>query len=61
MAKKARYLKPGPDRTVLQEDGAPWPADGMEAPETAFVRRRVADGDLVPATTKTTPKEAAEK
>ncbi|MFC3074690.1 DUF2635 domain-containing protein [Shinella pollutisoli] len=61
MAKKARTLKPGPGRTVLQEDGTPWPADGMEAPDTAFVRRRIRDEDLVPAAPKPAPKEASEK
>lgn len=61
MAKKPLFLKPGEDRTVLQEDGTPWPADGMDAPNTAFVRRRMADNDLVPATLKTAPKEADNK
>lgn len=61
MAKKPLYLKPGEGRTVLQEGGEPWPIDGMEAPDTAFVRRRITDLDLVPATPKTAPKEASAK
>lgn len=39
----------GEGRTVLQEDGQPWPQDGMEDPGTLYTRRRVADGDLVAA------------
>jgi hypothetical protein len=58
---KPLFLKPGEDRTVFQEDGTPWPADGMEAPDTTFVRRRIADKDLVPATPKSEPKEADPK
>lgn len=42
-----KFLKPAEGRTVHQPDGAPWPADGMEAPSTLFVRRRIADGDLI--------------
>jgi len=44
-----RFLKAAEGRTVDQEDGSPWPADGMTAPDTLFVRRRVRDGDLVDA------------
>lgn len=46
MAKK--YLAPVKDRLVPQEDGMPWPAEGMEDPDTLYSRRRLADGDLVP-------------
>jgi hypothetical protein len=45
----SKYLKPAQGRTVDQEDGTPWPADGMDAPNTLFVRRRIADGDLIEA------------
>jgi len=58
---KPLFLKPGIGCFVLQEDGTPWPEDGMEAPDTTFVRRRIADKDLVPATPKTEPKEADQK
>jgi hypothetical protein len=43
----SQFLKPAEGRTVDQEDGSPWPVDGMEAPNTLFVRRRIADGDLI--------------
>ncbi|QRF50005.1 DUF2635 domain-containing protein [Rhizobium rosettiformans] len=46
MAKKD-YLAPAKDRLVPQEDGTPWPTEGMEDPDTLYTRRRVADGDLV--------------
>lgn len=34
-------------RTVLQEDGQPWPAEGKVPENTHYNRRRIADGDLV--------------
>lgn len=43
------FLKPAEGCTVDQEDGRPWPAEGMDAPNTLFVRRRIACGDLVEA------------
>lgn len=44
-----RILIAAPGRTVLQEDGRSWPAEGMEDPNTLFTRRRIADLDLVDA------------
>lgn len=44
-----RFLKPAPGRHVDQLDGTPWPADGMEADNSLFVRRRLKDGDLIEA------------
>jgi hypothetical protein len=44
-----RFLKPAPGRHVDQLDGTPWPAEGMDAPDTLFVRRRIKDGDLIEA------------
>ncbi|ANM05230.1 hypothetical protein AMC78_CH03161 [Rhizobium phaseoli] len=41
------FYKPAEGCTVDQEDGRPWPAEGMDAPNTLFVRRRIACGDLV--------------
>lgn len=41
------FYKPAEGMTVDQENGTPWPADGMDAPDTLFVRRRIACGDLV--------------
>lgn len=43
------FLKPGEGRTMFQQDGQPWPAEGMDAPDTLFVRRRLRDLDLVEA------------
>lgn len=44
-----KYLKPAPGRAIYQMDGKPWPADGMDAENSLFVRRRLKDGDLVEA------------
>ena len=46
---KVQILIQGEGRTVLQEDGTSWPADGLEDPQTLFTRRRIADGDLIQA------------
>ncbi|KEC73908.1 hypothetical protein RLPCCGM1_c2027 [Rhizobium leguminosarum bv. phaseoli CCGM1] len=43
------FYRPAEGCTVDQEDGRPWPAEGMDAPNTLFVRRRIACGDLVEA------------
>ncbi|XKM42028.1 DUF2635 domain-containing protein [Rhizobium ruizarguesonis] len=43
------FYKPAEGMTVDQENGTPWPADGMDALNTLFVRRRIACGDLVEA------------
>lgn len=44
-------------RTVLQEDGRPWPVEGLPDPDTLFTRRRLNDGDLI-ISTETTEAEA---
>ncbi len=43
------FYKPAEGCTVDQEDGRPWPAEGMDAPNTLFVRRRISCGDLIEA------------
>lgn len=43
------FFKPAEGCTVDQEDGTPWPANGMDAPNTLFNRRRIACGDLIEA------------
>ena len=43
------FFKPDEGCTVDQEDGTPWPDEGMDAPNTLFVRRRIACGDLIEA------------
>lgn len=35
------FYKPAEGMTVDQENGTPWPAEGMDAPDTLFVRRRM--------------------
>ncbi len=52
-----KFLKPADGRTVPQPDGRPWPAEGMDADDTLYVRRRLADGDLVAATVLAVPSE----
>lgn len=45
-----KFLKAAEGRTVRQEDtGEIWPAEGAFAENTRFIRRRLADGDLVVA------------
>ncbi len=44
-----KFLKAADGRTVDQEDGSPWPIEGMDAPDTLFIRRRLRDGDLIEA------------
>jgi hypothetical protein len=43
------FFKPAEGCTVDQEDGTPWPEEGMDAPNTLFNRRRIACGDLIEA------------
>ena len=48
-SKKTLFLKQGDGRTVKQPDGSPWPAEGMDVLPDRFIRRRIADLDLVEA------------
>lgn len=48
-ATRTIYAKPADGRTVPLEDGGAWPAEGKDVPLTRYVRRRLADGDLVEA------------
>lgn len=43
-------------RKVPQEDGSPWPKEGLAVERSLYIRRRIADGDLV----ETRPAAAAE-
>jgi hypothetical protein len=56
------FFKPAEGCTVDQEDGTPWPAEGMDAPNTLFNRRRIACGDLIKADrpAETAPEEPKE-
>jgi hypothetical protein len=49
MAKATRILIAAPGRLVHQEDGQPWPAKGLDDPNTLYTRRRLRDGDLIEA------------
>lgn len=42
-------LKLAEGRTVAMEDGRAWPAEGATVEVTLYIRRRLADGDLVAA------------
>ncbi len=44
-----KKLKLAPGRTVPMEDGREWPEGGAMVPVTLYIRRRIADGDLVEA------------
>lgn len=44
-----KHLKPAPGREVPMEDGRPWPEDGATVEVSRYVRRRIADGDLIEA------------
>lgn len=48
-------------RTVLTDDGKPWPAEGLPDPGTLFTRRRLADGDLVEMPETAEPAAPAEE
>lgn len=46
---KRLFLRPADGRLVRREqDGELWPAEGDWAEPSRFIRRRIADGDLVP-------------
>lgn len=44
------YVKPAEGRRVRLPDGSIIPAEGAEVEHDVFIRRRLADGDLVEAT-----------
>lgn len=44
-----RFLKAAEGRSVLAEDGTAWPQAGAWADDTLYIRRRLADGDLIEA------------
>lgn len=44
---KRVFLKQAEGRKVPQENGNPWPEDGLEVEVTAYIRRRIKDEDLV--------------
>lgn len=49
-AETRKFLKVAEGRTVRREaDGQPWDAAGEFAEDSRFIRRRLADGDLVEA------------
>lgn len=62
-----KKLKPADGRTVPMEDGRAWPEGGATVPVTLYIRRRIADGDLVevgaksPAVTSNAGAEATGK
>lgn len=43
------FLKAAEGRTVHLPDGTPLPNEGMDLEDSLFIRRRIADGDLVAA------------
>ncbi|MCX5497325.1 DUF2635 domain-containing protein [Kaistia dalseonensis] len=45
-----QYLKPAPGLTLPLPDGRTWPAEGEWVDVDQYVRRRIADGDLVAGT-----------
>ncbi len=62
MSEKRLFLKEAEGRIVRREsDGARWPADGDWTERTRFVRRRLADGDLIEATPPKPVKPAADE
>ena len=55
-----KRLMPAPGRTVPQEDGSPWPADGLPVTSSRYIRRRLADGDLIEVASKRAAAETAD-
>ena len=47
-----KNLKCAEGRNVPMEDGRDWPKGGATVPVTHYIRRRIADGDLVEVETK---------
>lgn len=41
------FVTPAPDRAVPRPDGLAWPEAGDWLGEDQYVRRRIADGDLI--------------
>lgn len=44
-----KFLRPTDGLALPLPDGRPWPTDGEWVDVDQYVRRRLADGDLVPA------------
>lgn len=53
MVQKTLMLTDG--RSVPMEDGKDWPAEGATVEVTPYIRRRLADGDLVECETAVAP------
>lgn len=47
-----KKLKCAEGRNVPMEDGRDWPEDGVTVPVTHYIRRRIADGDLIEVETE---------
>lgn len=45
-----KYLRPAAGITLPLADGRPWPQEGAFVDVDQYVRRRLADGDVVEAT-----------
>lgn len=45
----ALHLIQAPGSTVPQLDGKPWPEEGLTVVPDQYIRRRMADGDLIEA------------
>ena len=54
---ESKYLKPAAGITLPLPDGRPWPAEGAMVEVDQYVRRRIADGDLVIAKPPAEPAE----
>lgn len=53
------YAAPAAGLSLPLPDGKPWPANGKWVPHDEYVRRRIADGDLVVSAARTeAPAEA---
>ena len=50
--KVEKKLKCAEGRNVPMEDGRDWPEGGIIVPVTHYIRRRIADGDLVEVESK---------
>ena len=57
-----RFLRPAEGRVVIREDGnGAVPETGEDVPLTTYYRRRLKDGDLVPASRPRPPRPKAPK
>jgi hypothetical protein len=57
---ESKFLRPVEGISLPLADGRPWPAEGALVEVDQYVRRRIADGDVIPATPPGAATESAD-